>query len=975
MWVRRGGAGASAPIVGRAQELGALVTTVARPPAVVVVEGEAGIGKTRLVGELADSPELAGRPLVMGGCHPIQEPLPLGPVLEAVRIAAARLVPAQLSPIAGALRPLLPELAEQLPAPLTPLSSRMAERHRVFRGLTEVLRALAPATLVVDDLHWADSQTLDFLRFLLHEVLPGPSMALSVVVTFRAEDADTRVPALFARLPASVARHRVVLAPLDATQTGEMVAALVGTDRVSNDFAVQLCEWTGGLPFAIEEVMALLQERGQVWRRGGRWARRTLDALAVPAAIRDQVRERAALLPAEAQPVLEAAAVLRRAGPEPLIAAVSGQPPATAAVGLSQAIDAGLLTERDEQIGFRHALANQAIYHGIPGPRRRELHDRAAEALRQRGAAGLGQVAYHLRCAGRWQEWTVAVEQAADHAVALGHDDEAVRLLEELLGELLRTNGGDEGQTGRVAVSLARAAQSALRLDEEAVRLIQQALEQPLPLGQRAELQVRSAMLQERFGGEFRCRRRLFAAAVYDLADQPELRATAMVGLAIPAVPGIADAEYRHWQQQLLAWVPRLSDPAMQVSMLGKVAMVQVATGDPQWRELTDRILSQTAGAPSEFGELAAFQSVGTDACAAGHLAAADRLLSAALAGAEASRTRRHELLIQSALVLLDYCRGRWEGLAGHTSWLVEQLDDQAGGQAKVEIVQGCLALAHGDLDHAAGQLSGVATRLTRQGAYDLLPIPVTALIRLAIGRDETAAAAEQAEELVAAVESVPFPVSAARALPVVTQALVAAGRSRTAAEVVTGWGQRLAGLDAPMATAARWHARGFLAIATGHRAAAGRWWLAAAVRFGRGQFLYEAAQAREHAAGALVEAGYLDQGRLHLAAALATYRGLGAAWDLSRAAQLARRYGVSVPARHRGGHRGYGNSLSPREREVAECAAAGRSNQEIAAELYLSPETVKSHLRSIFRKLGLRSRAGLAHRLGEESPPAEREV
>lgn len=711
MLVRGTEAGAVAPIVGRAQDLAALATAVARPPTVVVVEGEAGIGKTRLIGELAASPELAGRRLIVGGCHPIQEPLPLGPVLDAVRTAAASLVPAQLSPVAGVLRPLLPELATQLPPPLEPLWDRMAERHRVFRGLTEVLRALAPVALALDDLHWADGQTLDFLRFLLHEVLPGPPIALSVVVTFRGEDADPRVPALFARLPPSVARQRLVLTPLDAPQTGKLVAALVGADRVSSDFANYLCEWTGGLPFAIEEVMALLRDRGQVWRRGDRWARRTLDALAVPAGIRDHVRERAALLPAAAQPVLEAAAVLRQPAPEPLIAAVSGQPAATAAAGLSQAIDAGLLREQDERIGFRHALATQAIYHGIPGPRRRELHDQAARASREQGAAGLGQVAYHLRYAGRVEEWMVAAEEAADQAVALGHDDEAARLLEELLGELLRRNGRDDRRTGRVAVKLARAVVPALHLGEEPVRLLQQVLERQLQPAERAEVQVGLAMLQERVGGESSYQRRLFAAAVDDLTDQPELRAMAMVGLAIPAVPGIAAAEYRSWQQRLVALLPTLADPALRLSMLGKVAMVQVATGDPGWRELTDRILIQTGGTPREFAELAAFQSVGTDACAAGHLATADRLLSAALAGAVASRTRRHELLIRSTLVLLDYCRGRWEGLARRTERLVEHLDDQAAGQAKVELVRGGLALAAGDFDRADRWLSRAAER------------------------------------------------------------------------------------------------------------------------------------------------------------------------------------------------------------------------------------------------------------------------
>ncbi|RIQ23130.1 response regulator transcription factor, partial [Jiangella rhizosphaerae] len=95
-------------------------------------------------------------------------------------------------------------------------------------------------------------------------------------------------------------------------------------------------------------------------------------------------------------------------------------------------------------------------------------------------------------------------------------------------------------------------------------------------------------------------------------------------------------------------------------------------------------------------------------------------------------------------------------------------------------------------------------------------------------------------------------------------------------------------------------------------------------------------------------------------------YRDLGAEWDAGRATSAARRHGLSVPARHRGGRRGYGSQLSPREREVAELAAKGRSNKEIAAELYLSVNTVARHITTAMRKLGVRSRAAIAHQLDQ---------
>ncbi len=103
--------------------------------------------------------------------------------------------------------------------------------------------------------------------------------------------------------------------------------------------------------------------------------------------------------------------------------------------------------------------------------------------------------------------------------------------------------------------------------------------------------------------------------------------------------------------------------------------------------------------------------------------------------------------------------------------------------------------------------------------------------------------------------------------------------------------------------------------------------------------------------------------GRL-VRAALATYQRLDATWAFDRAASLARAHGVSVPARHRGGRRGYGPELSPREAEVARLAGAGRTNAQIAAELFVSVSTVKKHLAATFRKLDVTSRPELVRRL-----------
>ncbi|HEY1918580.1 MAG TPA: AAA family ATPase [Streptosporangiaceae bacterium] len=131
----------SPTLVGRRDELAALASAVTQAPAVICIEGEAGVGKTRLVAELLHRPGLDRRQTVtrhlvlQGRCHQIRESFPLGPIVEAVHGTGDRLARLPLTPAAGALRPLLPELAAVLPPQPDPLDDPVGERHRVFRGL------------------------------------------------------------------------------------------------------------------------------------------------------------------------------------------------------------------------------------------------------------------------------------------------------------------------------------------------------------------------------------------------------------------------------------------------------------------------------------------------------------------------------------------------------------------------------------------------------------------------------------------------------------------------------------------------------------------------------------------------------------------------------------------------------------------------------------------------------------------------
>jgi DNA-binding CsgD family transcriptional regulator len=196
------------------------------------------------------------------------------------------------------------------------------------------------------------------------------------------------------------------------------------------------------------------------------------------------------------------------------------------------------------------------------------------------------------------------------------------------------------------------------------------------------------------------------------------------------------------------------------------------------------------------------------------------------------------------------------------------------------------------------------------------------------------------------------------RCLAPVSEALWLSGRRDDAERFIDVLRSAARDLDAPLAIAALAQADGYLASASGNWELAVERHAAAAASFSDVTMAYEAARAHEDAAIASCHCGYGST--VHLSEALATYQRLGARWDLDRASGLARRCGASVPARHRNGPIGYGDQLSPREREVAVLAAQGYTDAEIAKRLVVSIHTVVRHMMSVRRKLGLHSRREL---------------
>ncbi|MFD2355329.1 LuxR C-terminal-related transcriptional regulator [Nonomuraea ferruginea] len=754
--------------------------------------------------------------------------------------------------------------------------------------------------------------------------------------------------AITARTADAISVAHLVLPPLDAAQTRIMASAILEADQVTAEFAEHLRARASGLPLAVQELLALLRTRGTLIKWEGGWARRALNELDVPSGVRVTVRERVAQLSDGAKRAAERAAVLRT--PVPIEVLADGD-----AGAIDEVLGSGLFAETGGAVGFRHVLAAQAVYEAIPAGRRQALHAAAADLVRGLRPVPLGRLAHHLRHAGRAEQWVETAIEAADQASRLGDDAEAARLLEDVL----RDTDLPAARRAELTVKLGWAALELLRPPPVA-DLITGALEGDVPRPLRGRLRFLLALHLERTRTDIARIGDAFAQAVEDLEEEPGLAAWAMVGVGRPP-SDLPPAESRAWLERALATLPAVGDPAMRMLVLGKIAMIFVVIGDPRWDGLAEDLLRETGGRGLLRREVNAYRSIGGAALFSGHHRKARRLLAAAIEdGAEPDLRGRLELRCLVNLAAADYFDGSWDGLAARLEELRGHFGDEPHERILVDIVAACLGAVLGRQEAALPPLLDAIAMAQSRGQFDDLVLPISMLLRLAAARGEPEQAIATAAEAAAHWEAGGLWPVAVRALPALTEALLAAqpcrgggGRDRQA-RVPVGRARRAAGRTGSRPRprpAGRRRGRG---------AEAAREFAAAAEAFERIPALYEAAQAHEHAAACLFA---LDdpEAAVHLGRAVTLYGGLRARWDLDRATGLGRRWGVRPPAPAQNGG---DQALSARQEQVARLAAEGLTNQEIAKELFLSPKTVDKHVSAAMRKVGARSRTELARHL-----------
>ena len=949
--------------VGRQAEVAQLVGALAGPPALVLVEGEAGIGKTRLVDECLRAPELAQRFALVAGCPPLREPFPLGPVVDVLHRLRGRLDDVELSPLAGALRPLLPEWSDILPPAPESLDDPKATRHRLFRAVAELIAAAGVDVLVVEDAHWADIATLELLLMLA--TTAGRDIAL--VVTYRPTDVPpgSALLSLTSR-PGRLTRVRVGLEPLSVDETTRLVASMFATDQVSEEFVSFLHERTGGVPLALEESVSLLHDRGDIVRRGDGWTRRAVDELQVPPTVRDSVLERVERLPSEARQVLEAAATLADPADDALLAQVAGLDAAATSVGLAAALTSGLLRESEPgRFVCRHALASRAVEEAVAVSERRRLHARAAAALRELDPQPVTRLSRHYREAHDVAAWSQYAEAAADLALESGEDRAAVVLLHDLLG-------AEHPPARRITLArkLGEAATWGVAALGELASMVTHALSEVLagediPAGERGELRLLLGRLRLQLG-EFDAASDEIEAAVGDLDGRPDLAARAMISLAFPRGHGWPARRHLEWLDRATDLVPLVSsreertwlavDRASALLMLGEEdgwkAAADIDAHDPTLFEQR-----QLARCLMNVGHLAI--AWGRDDVARSRLDAAVELMAAT----------GYQRLTNSAhltIAHLDWHAGAWDGLAERVGALADADDTLPEAHLEAALVLAQLDLAGGQRSRARDHLQMVLADATRRGLVDVQCAPAAALGRLYLAEGDAAEAVRVTAAGIDLIARKQMWVWATDIAVVHVEALVATGRVDDATALVEQFEAGLGDLDAPGPQAARQVCTAIIAAARGDARRAADRFGAAAAAWSKLPRPYAELLAAERQGHSLVAAGAEDDALGVLATVQARLRELGAGWDADRVAQLLRRHGVEVARTWRGGRRGYGDQLSPREVEVVRLVSRGDTNRQVAEALYLSPRTVDRHLSRAMHKLGVSSRTALAVAAGE---------
>jgi DNA-binding CsgD family transcriptional regulator/tetratricopeptide (TPR) repeat protein len=980
---------ANTAFVGRLRELERLEEGMRQAAAgrggTVLLAGDAGIGKARLVTELGARARAAGAQPLVGRCIDlVGAEVPYLPVVEAFRPLIAREDVRELLRSAGELQSLLPEMV---------LGEESARRRggaaRSQLGLLEELLSLlgavavaAPVVLVLEDLHWADRSTLDLVAFLAHNL--GEQRVL-LLGTYRGDElsAEHRLRRLVTGLLRAGAATRLELAPLGR---GELEALLLtrGGELLSPAVTEAIVTRSEGNPFFAEELLAASGKGG----------------VDLPHVLRDLLLQRVAQLDRKTQGVLRVVAAAGRDVPYPLLRSVVDAPEGELRQALRRAVDHGVLVG-DQAAGtfrFRHALLAEAIYVTLLPGEREELHARLAAELARSPQRVAAELAQHWAAAGRTPEALIASVAAGREAEAVFGLAEAVQHLEralelwDLVPEAAELVGLDLVALLVWTAEVADQTGAGPRAVELLRRAIALGVDDP----------VRAALLHESLGrflvtsGSYEAALAAFGTAVDLVPAEPITpeRVHVLTAFGNALMLGWHHDESREVCEQALELGRQVGARRSEVRALAVLGVDLAYLGRTEeglgclWEALH---LAEDGGSPQDLGRA---YIVLTDVLTM--LGRPRESVQVAAAGIALARKHGREHGVDMPLVvnlmeaLFDI--GEWEEAdrvssaairAGGAHWPHQRLV----GRAALGIGRGDFDRARADLQAA---LATVHDDMRGLAAFDITRAELALWERR--WEDAEHAVGDGLRRLPAQEGALPRVRLCVQGLRAQAE-LAALARARRDSDALSNRLQRALQLlstvreaateaAAVTPTAVAWRA---VAEAEYDRARAHpnpRSWDEAAAAWEALQRPPIVAYCRWRQAEALVAAGAsAADAALPARAAHASAQRLGARPLQEEIERLAQRARLDLaPPRHPPGQ-GSGLAellgLTPREAEVLGLVARGYTNRQIAATLVISVKTASVHVSHILGKLDAQNRveaAAIAHRLAPATPAAPSE-
>ena len=978
----------SSVFVGRAEELGRLSQLLERAErgrrAVALVAGDAGVGKTRLLAELADQAAERGVRALIGGCMETGDVgLPYFPFVDAFRDLGTgpgeTEIAVSLTEAVPALGRILPTLREE---PVSAPPNDEFEQVELFSGVLSLLVRLsevAPVLLVIEDLHWADRSTRDLVAFLARTLRSG---RVALVISYRADELHRRHPLrpLLGELVRVPDIDRVELPPFNRLELTEHLEALVG-ERVDAAAVDRILARSEGNAFFAEELVASGAMRTEV---------------VLPEALADVLRGRIESLSERAQEVLKVAAVAGRRVSHQMLVTVAGRPEPDLEPGLREAIAAQVLVADPvaETYRFRHALLQEAVYGDLlPGERSR-LHATYAGVLSESGPAA--ELAHHCLASHDLPGALHALVRAAKDALsvsapaeALSHLAHAIELWERVpdaaavagddRADLLLKAAGAAGNSGEFAraTALAREGVTEMERNGDASRTAF------------ANVRLGEHLLQSSNSVDETMAPFLRAEELVPKAPPTKLRAQVTAGLARALVAVSRYDEARPWCDEALAVAKEVGAAEEETHALITLARLEERHDNAdKARSLLRDARARAAAIGARGQELRAQHHLGTLELDLGDLEAACAALEEAVAMSERNGLVWSEYGVNSGALrsFAYYAAGKWD----EAELLAAELDDRMPGAGSMSAAALFVEVGRGH-ERASERLDRLEPMWKEDDWVAYLSGGCGTDLALWRGDLEEARAsarktlgvlheADEAWEL-----SVIWPATLGlTAESEIAERARIAGDEAAEAEARTS-GESLLELGRAAEQRARSVGRqiGPEAIAWRARAEA-EWtrleghsspdrWARATDAFSYG-YVYEEARTRWRLAEALLAAGRREEAAEAAQATHSVALRLGARPLREGVEALARRGRLDlgeapVPSDGAAG-------LTPRELEVLRLVAAGRSNQQIADALYISRKTASVHVSHILAKLGVHTRveaAAAAHRLGlDETAPSE---